>query len=257
MRMLPYRTVENVIEGAVLTFVDIAGQKRAEQKLRDLSDDLERRVEARVAELATANLNLARETGQRVQAEARRVTDISAMRRLHDLIRIAHETEKPKLLQTTLDAAMELTGAKMGSLQLYDPASRSLALAAQSGFKSSVLEHFGIVTSHMISCCGDVLTQGKPVVVEDIAQSSLFQAAPALGVLQAAGVRSVQTTPIIGREGRLLAVFSTHSTKPYKPDEGTLRLLDLLARQLADLLEARADGESGRARPGNENPKSK
>jgi two-component system CheB/CheR fusion protein len=30
MRILPYRTVENVIEGAVLTFVDIAAQKRAE-----------------------------------------------------------------------------------------------------------------------------------------------------------------------------------------------------------------------------------
>ena len=68
MRMLPYRTVENVIEGAVLTFVDIAGQKRAEQKLRELSDELERRVKARIAELATANLNLTRETGQREQA---------------------------------------------------------------------------------------------------------------------------------------------------------------------------------------------
>src|SRR5437867_9836049 len=52
--------------------------------------------------------------------------------------------------------------SKMGSLQLYDSASQSLALAAQSGFKSSVLEHFGIITSHMISCCGDALTHGKP-----------------------------------------------------------------------------------------------
>ena len=101
------------------------------------------------------------------------------------------------------------------------------------------------------------LTQGKPVVVEDIAESPLFQGTPALGVLQAAGARSVQTTPVIAREGRLLAVFSTHSTKPYKPDDGTLRLLDLLARQLADLLEARGDGEAARARPRDENPKPK
>jgi two-component system CheB/CheR fusion protein len=38
MRILPYRTLENVIEGAVITFVDITKMKRAEAALRDSED---------------------------------------------------------------------------------------------------------------------------------------------------------------------------------------------------------------------------
>jgi two-component system CheB/CheR fusion protein len=35
MRILPYRTLENVIEGAVITFMDITGRKRTEQALAE------------------------------------------------------------------------------------------------------------------------------------------------------------------------------------------------------------------------------
>ncbi len=35
MRILPYRTVDNIIDGAVITFIDITGRKRAEQMEQD------------------------------------------------------------------------------------------------------------------------------------------------------------------------------------------------------------------------------
>ena len=35
MRILPYRTVENAVDGVVVTFVDITKQKQAEEKLKD------------------------------------------------------------------------------------------------------------------------------------------------------------------------------------------------------------------------------
>jgi two-component system CheB/CheR fusion protein len=38
MRIFPYRTLENVIEGAVITFVDITKMRRAEQALREKED---------------------------------------------------------------------------------------------------------------------------------------------------------------------------------------------------------------------------
>lgn len=34
MRIAPYRTLENVIEGVVIIFVDITGRKRAEEERR-------------------------------------------------------------------------------------------------------------------------------------------------------------------------------------------------------------------------------
>jgi len=65
--------------------------------LRDLSDELEKRVATRIAELTAAQGSLAEEVGQREAAEARRTTDIAAMRRLHDLtFRIARETDLQK-----------------------------------------------------------------------------------------------------------------------------------------------------------------
>src|SRR5262249_12896313 len=143
MRILPYRTVENVIEGAVLTFVDIAAQKRAEEQFRKLSTELEQRVRERIAELEHVNQNLESEIQQRQQAEAQRAKDIGALTRLHDLsAEMTHKGELNKLLQASLDAAIELTRAEMGTLQLYDEPSQTLRLAAHRGFRRPFIEQF-------------------------------------------------------------------------------------------------------------------
>jgi two-component system CheB/CheR fusion protein len=238
MRILPYRTAENVIEGAVLTFVDIAAQKRAEEKLRTLSDGLEKRVTERVADLERVNQNLQREIVQRQEVEARRATDIAALTRLHDMtVQTTQEEELHKLLNASLDAAIELTRANMGTLQIYDQPSQTLRLAAHHGFRSPYVEHFQNVNAHGATSCAEAMRRGERVLIEDINQSPVFDGSPSLAVLQAAGVRAVQSTPVLSSDGRLLAMFSTHWTQPTRPDDGTLRLLDLLARQLADLLE--------------------
>jgi len=75
------------------------------------------------------------------------------------------------------------------------------------------------------------------VVVEDVTQHPEFVGKPALDVLLGAGVRAVQSTPLCARSGRLLGMLSTHSRTQRRPPERDLRLLDLLARQLADLVE--------------------
>ncbi|MCY2992216.1 MAG: PAS domain-containing protein [Planctomycetota bacterium] len=49
MRMLPYRTMDNVIEGAVLTFVDITEMRRAKESLRTANDLLRLAVVVRDA----------------------------------------------------------------------------------------------------------------------------------------------------------------------------------------------------------------
>ncbi len=55
-RITPYRTQDDRIEGVVITFVDVADIKEAEEALRRLNFELEQRVSDRTAELHAASL---------------------------------------------------------------------------------------------------------------------------------------------------------------------------------------------------------
>ena len=47
LRIRPYRTLDNVIEGVVLTFVDITATKRAQEALLKVNDQLRRAIAGR------------------------------------------------------------------------------------------------------------------------------------------------------------------------------------------------------------------
>jgi len=42
MRMRPYRTVDNKIDGVVITFVDVSDRKQVEENLRESQRELEK-----------------------------------------------------------------------------------------------------------------------------------------------------------------------------------------------------------------------
>src|SRR6201999_2478588 len=50
------------------------------------------------------------------------------------------------------------------------------------------------------------------------------------------------------RSGNLLGMISTHWSKPHRPSDRDLRLLDILARQAADLLRRTISDEALRRR---------
>jgi PAS domain-containing protein len=238
MRILPYRTVDNVIEGAVLTFVDIAAQKRAEEQFRKLSAELEQRVQERVLELGQVKEVLERQTRLCQELEARRNAEIAALARLSEVPeQVSQEDSKRKLLQLSVDTAVQLTRAEMAMVHLYDPATQTLRLAAQRGFKESHTAHFSSIGLESRDTSGEALRTRARVVVENINQSPIFETSPMLPILEAAGVGAVQSTPVVSRKGDLLAVISTCWQKRCQPDESILRLLDMASRQLADLLE--------------------
>jgi PAS domain S-box-containing protein len=51
------------------------------------------------------------------------------------------------------------------------------------------------------------------------------------------GIKTVQCTPLMSRSETLIGVFSTHYKAKKQLDERALRLLDMLARQTADIIE--------------------
>ena len=71
----------------------------------------------------------------------------------------------------------------------------------------------------------------------DIELSDFMAGSEDLETYRQTGIRAVQSTPLLSRGGRLLGMISTHWRNPHQPSERDLRLLDVLARQAADLIE--------------------
>jgi PAS domain S-box-containing protein len=166
----------------------------------------------------------------------------AALARLFDLSVMPGGVEAmPALLEAVVATAIEVTAADMGKLQLYDEATDSLRIVAHRGFEQPFLEHFAVVrVGHAAS--GEAAQRREQVIVEDVSASPLFDE-PSKAVMDSAGVRSVQSTPMVSRQGRLLGVISTHWKQRRRPDPERLRILGIAARQAADALEHRSQEE--------------
>ncbi|HEY8226045.1 MAG TPA: CheR family methyltransferase [Pyrinomonadaceae bacterium] len=133
MRILPYRTAEDRIDGVVMTLLDISESKVAKGELETARNELERKVLDRTSELREANVSLSAEITERRQSEVARkkllnelVSAQEAERRrlardLHDqlgqqltalrlkLESVKHESLKGKKLQATIAELLNIT----------------------------------------------------------------------------------------------------------------------------------------------------
>ena len=133
-----------------------------------------------------------------------------------------------------LDAALDITGAQMGNVQLLDR--HGLAIVAHRGFDAPFLNFFSNA-GRGSAACSEAWRRGKQVPVEDVTKSPLFAGSRALEVLLSAGVRAVQSTPLIDRTGTVIGMLSTHFSRPHQFDYPELRLLDFLARKTTAFIE--------------------
>ena len=59
------------------------------------------------------------------------------------------------------------------------------------------------------------------------------------------GIHACQTTPLITRTGNLVGMISTHWRTRHQPSENDLSQFDILARQVADMIEASGSFTNG------------
>ncbi|WP_084508259.1 CheR family methyltransferase [Mesorhizobium sp. WSM3224] len=80
MRVLPYRTVENVIAGLVVTFVDVTQIVKAEEKIGALSQDLRNRIEslATLLDLVPVGILIAEDGNVEAIRANRRAVELAA-----------------------------------------------------------------------------------------------------------------------------------------------------------------------------------
>jgi two-component sensor histidine kinase len=147
-------------------------------------------------------------------------------------------------LHEIINTALAISGADKGNIQLFDPASGSLTIAAQGGFQEDFLKFFGNVRDNA-SSSGLAMREKKQIIVDDVLTSDIVGERAQKASLDA-GVRGVVSTPLISSKGDLLGMLSTHSTRPGHPGERQLRLLNILVRQAADYLERKQSEQTNK-----------
>ncbi|MBW4463591.1 MAG: PAS domain S-box protein [Nodosilinea sp. WJT8-NPBG4] len=175
----------------------------------------------------------------RKQAEAIITTDLKNTRLLRDLsAQLLIENNIQVLYDKIMAAAITLTRADAGTVQILDNATQELVLLASQGFDQTITDHFDRVNASSNTSCGLALLRGTRAFI-DFDMPECDDPCGALRIHVDAGYRSAQSTPLLSRSGRPIGMVSTHWCKHHRPTARELRFLDLLARQAADLLEQR------------------
>jgi len=174
--------------------------------------------------------------------EAQRASDSSALKQLNEASsRLWQTRELHAGLNEILRVAINLLGADKGHIQLFDPARKVLVIAAHHGFEQPFLDFFKEVSAQSDTACGRALRSGQRSFREDVEADAV--SAPLRTIASVAGYRAAQSTPLVGRDGRLLGMLSTHFRNVHRPTMRELDLLDLYARQAADFIERHRNDE--------------
>ena len=202
----PVRDAGGVIVAASKVARDISERKRLEQMQRD---------------------------GERLLA-----VEADALAKLNEL------TQRLWRSRTLQEGLEEMTAAVIGllecdkcSVQLlsgHGPAA-VLRIVAQRGFEPQFVERFREVSAATSSACGRALASGQRVIIEDVESDASLESLRSGA--RAAGFRAVVSTPLIGADGRALAMLTGHFRAAHRPSERALRRLDLYALQASDFIQ--------------------
>jgi PAS domain S-box-containing protein len=147
------------------------------------------------------------------------------------------ECDVEALYEKILDAAVAIVRSDFVSMQMFYPQRGELRLLAYRGFSPTAAAFWEWVRPGSGSTCGAALATGNRSVVADIEMSDFMAGSEDLETYRQTGICAVQSTPLVSRDGRLVGMISTHWRNPHQPSERDFRLLDVLARQAADLIE--------------------
>jgi PAS domain S-box-containing protein len=187
-----------------------------------------------------------------LEREAEIAAELAATRSLQALsVEIAHEADLEGLYEKLVDAAQIIMHSQFASMQQYYPNRGEvgeLKLLAHRGFDARAASFWTWVRAESGCTCAMAYQSLKRVVVADVEQSAAILGPKDLAQFRALGIRAVQSTPLLSRDGQLVGMISTHWNEPYQPTERDLRVFDILARIAADVIVRKLHEEDLRRR---------
>jgi PAS domain S-box-containing protein len=155
---------------------------------------------------------------------------------------LIHQDDAQALYEKILDAAISIMRSDFGSFQILYPEhghGGKLRLQAYRGYTRESAAAWEWIRADHSTTCGMALRRGRRSIVPDVKTCDWMAGTKDLAFYRQTGVRSMQSTPLISRTGRTLGMISTGWKQVREPSERDLRLLDVLARQAADVIERR------------------
>jgi PAS domain S-box-containing protein len=169
------------------------------------------------------------------RSERELALQVHDLQRLHQRsARLVGQRNLNEVFDEVLAAALEVHGTDRGLLSMFDAQLDVLQVVASGGFSEEFLE---IVQRVPIGAgaCGTCFKDKKRIVVEDTETDPVF--APYREAAKVGGFRAVHSTPLVTRDSRIIGVLSVHFAQPRRPTEREIRLMELYARQVADVIE--------------------
>lgn len=165
--------------------------------------------------------------------------------------KLIEEENLTRFYQDILEAAVTIMDSDFASLQMLYPKQGEegeLRLLASYGFSNRADELWKWVKASSTSPCGVAIQDHRRVVVPDVEVCPFMEGTEDLEGCRGDGIRAIQATPLITRSGQVLGIIATHWEKVHEPQEQDLRLLDILARQAADIMNQKRSEEVLRSR---------
>jgi signal transduction histidine kinase len=141
------------------------------------------------------------------------------------------------LYDKILSASKVVLKSHSASIQMFDTETNALRLLASQGFHPDSAKFWQWVNADSGSTCGAALANNRRIIVPDIETCEFMKGTGDLEAYRLSGIRSVQSTPLISRSGKIVGMLSNHWSEVHEPSERELKFLDILSRQAADIIE--------------------
>lgn len=186
-----------------------------------------------LVEMATSLAGIAVE---RDRAETSLRKQLQDMQRLHAFSRklLMHD-DVDAMMREVLSAVAELMGVGKVSVQICDGRNPPLRLVEAIGFDRAFIEQLQSVDVNGFTTCAAALRRRERVIVEDFESAPEF--ADLAQVARLYSFKAALSTPLLDRQGAVVAMLTTYFDRPYRPTDRELRLLDVYAELAARQIE--------------------
>ena len=171
-----------------------------------------------------------RESNAKLAAETR------ATAKFHEFgLKIVQAQNLRAALDLMVSGTLEMLGADMGIIRMLDSDGEALRVESQHGFSRAFVERLSNAAVAEDSHYDRTLRADKPIVVEDVETDESY--APFRAFAREADYRTVVSTPLVGRYGKLQGIISLYYRSPHRPSDIDLGRLEFYRRRGGDFIE--------------------